>query len=259
MNQHDSPDEMRDFLEEKVRQYNRPDFIRDDPIQVPHMFSRSENIEIAGFLTACIAWGRRDTIIASARRLIGLMDNDPADFLSNAREKDFRVFKDFRHRTFSGIDCAYFMRSMASIYRNHGGLGRIFEDGYTRWKSVDQCLVHFRNVFFSVGEPGRTSRHIPDIRKNSAAKRMNMFLRWMVRRDSKGVDFGLWNSIPLSALLIPLDVHTGTVARKLGLLSRRADDWKAVQELTEVLRGFDASDPVKYDYALFGLGACEDF
>ena len=250
---------MRDFLEEKVRQYNNPAFIEQDPIRVPHLFTRKENIEIAGFLTASIAWGQRQVIIRNALRLLQMMDNDPIYFLLNARENDFRVFSRFRHRTFGGEDCICFMRSLAVIYLDHGGIGTVFTEGYRKWGELDRCLLHFRETFLSAGIPGRTARHVPDISKNSAAKRLNMYLRWMIRRDGNGVDFGLWEEIPMSALYIPLDVHTGTVARKLGLLKRRSNDWKAVQELTGVLRDFDITDPVKYDFALFGLGNYEDF
>ncbi len=250
---------MRDFLEEKAHRYNRPEFIEDDPVQVPHLFTQTENIEIAGFLTASIAWGQRKTIIKNARHLMSLMDNDPVDFLLNARADEYAVFKQFRHRTFGGEDCIYFMNSLANIYLNHGSIGKIFIDGFKKWGAIDRCLIHFRKVFLSTGQPGRTGRHVPDIEKNSAAKRLNMYLRWMVRRDSNGVDFGIWNNISMSVLYIPLDLHTGTMARKLGLLKRKSNDWKAVQELTAVLREFDARDPVKYDFALFGLGMYEEF
>jgi len=250
---------MRDFLEEKVHRYNRPEFIADDPIQVPHLFTKIENIEISGFLASSIAWGQRKTIIRNARHLVNLMDNDPLDFLLNALAADYSVFTRFRHRTFGGEDCTYFMKSLANIYLHHGSIGRIFTDGFQQWKSIDRCLAHFREIFLSIDQPGRTARHVPNIEKNSAAKRLNMYLRWMVRRDNNGVDFGIWDSIPMSALYIPLDVHTGTMARKLGLLKRKSNDWKAVQELTVVLREFDAKDPVKYDFALFGMGMYEDF
>ena len=250
---------VRDLLEEKVRCYNQPQFIEDDPVQIPHLFGSRPNIEIAGFLAASMAWGQRKTIIASARRLVAMMDDDPFDFLMNAQEGDFKTFLDFRHRTFGGNDCVFFLKSLARIYREGGGLARIFEDGYAKKWTIRESLTEFRSVFLSDGPPESIARHVSDVQKNSAAKRLNMFLRWMVRKDSNGVDFGIWKGIPPSALCIPLDVHTGAVARKLGLLQRAADDWKAVTELTGVLRQFDPDDPVKYDFALFGLGMYEGF
>jgi uncharacterized protein (TIGR02757 family) len=252
-------DEMRCFLDEKADKYNRPEFIADDPIQIPHRFTQPENIEISGFLITTIAWGQRKTIIRNALHLMSLMDNNPYDYLMNAREEDYRVFQAFRHRTFNGQDCIYFLKSLKNIYSKAGGLGKLMTDCYLRTKRLDLCLIRFRDMFLEGADAGRTAKHIPDITHNSAAKRLNLYLRWMVRKDGKGVDFGLWDQIPMSDLYIPLDIHTGRIARMLGLLGRRANDWKAVEELTGKLRQFDPHDPVKYDFALYGTGVYENF
>jgi len=252
-------DDIRDFLEEKTDKYNRPEFIREDPVQVPHQFNRPENIEISGFLTATLAWGQRKTIIRNALHLISLMDNDPYGFLMNATDKDYELFRAFRHRTFNGADCIYFLKALKNIYSTAGGIGKFITDCYLSTKRLDLCLVRLRQLFLSYTVAGRTAKHISDISRQSAAKRLNLFLRWMVRKDDRGVDFGIWEGIPMSALYIPLDIHTGRVARMLGLLHRMTDDWKAVEELTGMLRQFDPSDPVRYDFALFGIGMYEDF
>ena len=249
--------DLKAFLDEKVLKYNHPSFIETDPIQIPKQFSGKENIEIAAFLSATIAWGQRPTIIKNANRLMQMMDNDPFDFLLNTDEEDWRIFLDFKHRTFNGQDCVFFLRSLKNIYQKHGGLEDVFTLGYQKEKSIDSALRYFREVFFQVEFMPRSQKHLANVDKGSSAKRLNMFLRWMVRTDEVGVDFGLWKKIPMSALLIPLDVHTGRQARNLGLLSRKQDDWKSVLELTEQLRKFDPDDPVKYDFALFGLGAFE--
>ena len=249
--------ELKDILEEKSSQYNQLSFIETDPIQIPKQFSQKENIEISGFLAATIAWGQRPTIIKNATRLCRMMDNRPFDFLMNTDEEEWLHFMAFKHRTFNGIDCLFFLRSLKNIYQNHGGLETVFTLGYQKEKSIASALRHFRQVFFEVGHEHRSQKHVSNIDKGASAKRLNMFLRWMVRKDESGVDFGLWNHIPMSALLLPLDVHTGRQARQLGLLTRKQDDWKSVLELTENLRRFDPIDPVKYDFALFGMGAFE--
>lgn len=251
--------EIKDFLEEKVLQYNNSSFIPSDPIQVPHLFRKKEDIEIAALLTATIAWGQRSTIIKNARSLLEFMDGDPYNFISGHKEDDLKQFLGFVHRTFNGFDCIYFMKALREIYKNHGGLEAVFTEGYIESGSIYGALSHFRNVFFSAQPPGKTSRHVSDVSSNSAAKRLNMFLRWMVRRDKNEVDFGIWSNIRTADLMIPLDLHSGNTARKLGLLKRKQDDWKAVQELTANLRSYDKEDPVKYDYALFGLGVFEKF
>jgi len=187
------------------------------------------------------------------------MQTDPLEYLMNSDERDWDIFMDFKHRTFNGTDCIYFLKSLKNIYLNHGGLEQVFTEGFRNEDSVFGALVHFRNVFFELEHERRTEKHVPDVERGAAAKRLNMFLRWMVRNDHAGVDFGLWREIPPSALLLPLDVHTGNVARKLGLLSRTQNDWRAVEEITAKLREFDSDDPVKYDFALFGLGVFEKF
>ncbi len=249
--------DLKAYLDEKVQLYNTPSFIETDPIQIPKQFSQKENIEIAAFLTSSIAWGQRTTIIKNANRLLQMMDNNPFDFLMNTSEDDWVAFIDFKHRTYNGYDCLFFLRSLKSIYKNHGGLEAVFAKGYLNEQSVESALRYFRQIFFEVDSLPRSQKHVANIDKGSSAKRLNMFLRWMVRKDDRGVDFGLWNSIPTAALKIPLDVHTGRQARQLGLLNRKQDDWKSVQELTARLREFDSQDPIKYDFALFGIGAFE--
>ncbi len=251
--------ELKDFLEEKYELYDRPRFIQDDPVAIPHEFTAKEDIEIAGFLTAIIAWGNRKSILNNARELLRRTDFAPAEFIRGADESDFEPFNSFVHRTFNGSDCLFFMRSLQNIYRHYGGLERVFTEGYLADQTVKSAIVHFRSLFFSIEHPQHALKHIADPSKNASAKRLNMFLRWMVRKDQRDVDFGLWNGIPASSLHCPLDVHTGNVGRKLGLLQRNANDWKAVEELTGALRRFDPDDPVKYDYALFGLGIYEGF
>ena len=251
--------DLKTFLDEKAGLYNKTSFITSDPIQVPHQFSDPADIEIAAFLTATLSWGRKTTIIASARRLISLMGGGPHAFLMDTDKEDLARFLPFVHRTFNGIDCIYFLMALKRIYRDFGGLGQVFREGYAQYGDLAPAMIRFRELFFQQTDPGRTAKHVPDLQRNSAGKRINMFLRWMVRRDQNGVDFGIWNQIPMKALYIPLDVHSGSVARKLGLLSRKQNDWKAVAELTSNLREFDPDDPVRYDFALFGLGSFERF
>ena len=246
--------EIKQLLDSKAKQYNCADFIDTDPIQIPHHFARKEDIEIAGILTATIAWGQRKSIINNADRLMRLMDNAPYDFVCNAEDTDLVGLEQFVHRTFNGKDCRFFIEALKNIYRNHNGLEAVFTKGFREGGSVFAALHYFREVFLSVPHEQRVRKHISDVAANSSAKRLNMFLRWMVRQDNTGVDFGLWNDIPMSALMLPLDVHTGDVARALGMLTRKQNDWKAVMEITDILRTFDADDPVKYDFALFGMG-----
>ena len=243
---------IKPLLDEAVIRYNHIDFIENDPIQIPHRFTRKEDIEIAGFLAAAISWGQRKTIINNAKRLIDLMDNSPYDFVMEG--KDFETVSCFIHRTFNGVDCEFFLRSLQNIYLHHGGLEHVFTDGFHREKTIFGGLKHFRTVFLEIPHENRTEKHLSDVASNSSAKRLNMFLRWMVRKDEQEVDFGLWQDIPASALMLPLDVHTGDVSRALGLLERKQNDWKAVEEITGILRIFDADDPIKYDFALFGMG-----
>ena len=255
----DFVENIQSFLDQKYLSFNHPAFIETDPIQVPALFTTKENIEIAGFLAATIAWGQRPTIIRNALKLIAHMNNDPIGFLLNTPEDEWAVFQDFKHRTFNGSDCIYFMKSLKNIYQNHGGLELVFTDGFRNGNTIFSAMIHFRKVFFELEHERRTEKHVSNVESGAAAKRLNMFLRWMVRSDQAGVDFGLWKQIPTSALMLPLDVHTGNVARKLGLLIRTQNDWRAVEEITAKLRKFDPEDPIKYDFALFGLGVFEKF
>lgn len=251
--------EIKEFLDEKVEKYNHPDFITTDPVQIPHLFTNYEDIEIAGFLAATIAWGQRVTIIKNMQRLIALTDNSPYEFIMNYSKSDLDRFTHFKHRTFNGEDCKFFIKSLNNIYTNYRGLGSLIQTIYNKEQNIFDVLVEFRKVFFEIDYPERTQKHFSNVLKGASAKRLNMYFRWMIRNDNRGVDFGLWNKIPASSLYLPLDVHTGNVARKLGLLKRKQNDWKAVEEITKVLRSFDPDDPVKYDFALFGLGIFEKF
>lgn len=253
MNRLDS--ELFELLEEKYNQYNSVGFIETDPVSIPHLFSGKEDIEISGLLTALISWGQRPVLIRNARNLMRMMDDSPYDFVMQHSKAELKPLERFVHRTFNGRDCIFFVRSLRTIYRNFGSMEAAFvpEPGKS---GIKEGIIAFRKRI--LGEEGLAhSRHISDPSANSAAKRINMFLRWMVRSDSRGVDFGIWKSIIPPDLMCPLDVHSGNVARKLGLLSRRQDDWKAVEELTAKLREFDPLDPVKYDFALFGMGVFE--
>lgn len=249
--------ELRDLLEQLYEQYNTPAFIELDPISIPHQFSKKEDIEISAFLTATIAWGQRITILNNAAKLMRMMGNEPYRFTLEATEADIKPFETFVHRTFNGIDAAYFLRALRHSYQHLGGLEAAFSSGLKdKDDDVSGAIAGFRSMFLGLpGSPARTKKHVPDIQKGSSAKRINMFLRWMVRKDNNGVDFGLWKAIKPRQLLCPLDLHTGRVARSLGLLTRQQDDFRAVLELTESLRKFDAKDPVRFDIALFGLGA----
>lgn len=250
--------EIKDFLDEKVEHYNRPEFITSDPVQIPHLFSKKEDIEIAGFLTATIAWGNRKSILKNAKKLMQLMENSPFQFVMQHQESDLEKLAFFVHRTFNGTDLVFFIKSLRNIYCVHGGMEPIFQK-YAAANSLQPAIHEFKNIFFEVPHPARTKKHISDPIKNSAAKRINMFLRWMVRNDKHGVDFGIWQHLSPSQLSCPLDVHSGNVGRKLKLLSRKQNDAKAVAELDFSLRKFDRQDPVKYDFALFGLGVFENF
>lgn len=249
--------ELKEFLDSKVLQYNQPEFIETDPIQIPHHFSKKEDIEISGFLTATISWGNRKSILKNANNLMQLMDYAPYDFICNHSASDLETLQTFVHRTFNGKDLAYFISALKHIYNTHNGLEAVFSK-YQDSDSLQNSIHHFKSIFFELPHLQRTEKHVSDPHKNSAAKRINMFLRWMVRPND-GVDFGLWNSILPSKLSCPLDVHSGRVARKLNLLTRKQNDAKAVLELDDNLKKLDPKDPVKYDYALFGLGVFESF
>ena len=250
--------ELKEFLDEKVLEYNNLKFIESDPVQIPHLFTLKEDIEIAGFLAATIAWGNRKMIIKNAHKMMELMGNSPYDFVMNYKEHHLEIFDGFVHRTFNNVDLTYFIKALHHIYTNHNGLESIFNINTTT-NSLQPAIHQFKKVFFEINHPSRTTKHISDPLKGSAAKRINMYLRWMVRKDNNGVDFGIWNSISPSTLSCPLDVHSGNVARKLGILTRKQNDAKALAELDTSLRKMDPNDPVKYDFALFGLGVFEKF
>ena len=251
-------EEMREFLNEKALQYNHPGFIREDPIQIPHLFEEKEDIEIAGFLTATISWGKRASILSSAHKMMELLGSSPYDFVMNHRMEHLDRLAGFVHRTFNAIDLAYFIGALKHLYLHHAGLEGVFRK-YQTDSSLQPAIHQLKRIFFQGPHPSRTTKHLPDPFRGSAAKRINMYLRWMVRTDSSGVDFGLWKHVDPSKLSCPLDVHTGSVARKLGLLKRSQNDARAVLELDDRLRAFDPGDPVKYDFALFGLGIYEKF
>ncbi|WP_188619761.1 TIGR02757 family protein [Flavobacterium suaedae] len=250
--------DLKAFLDEKVILYNKPDFIESDPIQIPHSFTQKEDIEIAGFLSATIAWGNRKMIINNARKMMELMGNTPYDFVMEHKEHHLEALDGFVHRTFNGVDFSTFIKAIQHIYTNHNGLEAVLNKNIQN-NSLQNSISVFKKTFFEIEHQQRTQKHISDPLKGSAAKRINMFLRWMVRKDNTGVDFGIWESISPSALSCPLDVHSGNVARKLGILNRKQNDAKALAELDVALREMDSNDPVKYDFALFGLGVFEKF
>lgn len=250
--------ELKSFLDEKVEQYNHPNFIESDPIQIPHLFSIKEDIEIAGFLAATISWGNRKMIIKNAQQMMHLMGNTPYDFVMSHSDTDLKRLESFVHRTFNGNDFVTFMKGLQHIYTHHGGLENVFALNQET-DAMQKSIHEFKKLFFQIPHENRTQKHISDPLSNSAAKRLNMMLRWFCRKDSKGVDLGIWNSISPAKLSCPLDVHSGNVARKLGLLTRNQNDAKALSELDESLRILDPKDPVKYDFALFGLGVFEGF
>jgi uncharacterized protein (TIGR02757 family) len=249
-----SNNEVGEILEFNYLKYNNPKFIETDPIQIPHLFTDKEDIEISGFITAILAWGQRQTIIKNCSDLMNRMDNCPADFIKNHNKVERQQFGNFVHRTFNGVDCIYFVEALQKLYLDHNGLEGSFNTHFKKTSNLANTIHEWRNTFLSFESPSRTGKHIADPTRNSTAKRILMYLRWMIRKDRKGVDFGIWTKIPPSALYAPIDLHSARVARKLGLLNRTQDDWKAVIELTDNLRKFDPKDPVKYDFALFGLG-----
>jgi uncharacterized protein (TIGR02757 family) len=249
--------ELKHFLEEQVQRYNHPGFIELDPVAVPHQFSQKEDIEIAAFFAATLAWGNRKMILKNAQALMDIMDRQPYDFVMKASSSDYKALSKFVHRTFNGEDAIQFVKSLRHIYQNHGGLEQSFACA-TKTSAIEGILS-FRAKFFEHKHLARTTKHVSDPGSGSAAKRLHMFLRWMVRNDNKGVDFGIWKSIQPQQLSIPLDVHSGRIARELGLLKRTQNDAKAVEELDRQLRLLDPLDPVKYDFALFGLGVNKDW
>jgi len=254
-----SKTDLKELLDSRYKRYANKLFLADDPIQIPHRFNKTEDIEVAGLITATIAWGNRKSILNSMARLLSAMGNSPYEFIVNYKPADKKHLKGFVHRTFNEDDCAAFIQVLKSIYSEQGGLRSVFVGAYNRNQSIADSINAYRDCFVTADIPSRTLKHTPNIIGGSAAKRLNMYLRWMIRANSEGIDFGLWTEIPTSALLIPLDVHSGRVARTLGLLQRPQNDFKAVEELTAELCQFDANDPIKYDFALFGMGVNGEF
>lgn len=246
------PSDLKDFLDEKVKLYERVAFIKHDPISIPHRFSLKEDIEIMAFIMATISWGNRKSIINNGNKLCEIMGESPYDFVMSSNKRQLQKIK-FVHRTFNSIDLQQFILALKKIYQKEG-----LENSFAGSTMMER-IGNFRTEFISHFNESRTNKHVSDTFSNSSAKRLNMFIRWMVRSDKRKVDFGIWKSISPSELMLPLDVHTGNVGRKLGLLQREQNDWKAVEEISNNLRKFDAKDPIKYDFALFGLGAVEKF
>lgn len=245
-----SKEKLFDFLEENYLLYNQPDFIQDDPISIPHSYSKKQDIEISGFFAAVFAWGQRKTIINKTKELMALMDDAPHDFILNHSDDDLKPFLNFKHRTFNSIDTLYFIDFLKRFYSEHKSL----EEGFSKGNDMETRLTHFHNTFFNIEyAPSRTKKHIATPERKSTCKRLNMYLRWMVRKDDNGVDFGIWDSIPISDLICPCDVHVEKVARAYNLIKRKQTDWLTAVELTKNLKKFDKKDPVKYDFALFGL------
>ena len=249
---------MRELLERLHDRYNNESFIEADPISVPHSFTRPVDREIAGFLAATIAWGNRRAIVQSAHRMMRYMDNAPEDFVRNATEADMEYLRTYVHRTFNGVDFQDFVRGLRHIITKWGSVGNYFETRYEEHGDLRPVFSDFRRDFFAAQHDPHCEKHLSSIDKGAACKRLCMYLRWFVRHDDRGVDFGMWRRIPMSALYMPLDIHTGRMGRILGLLSRKQSDWKAVEELTASLRELHADDPVRYDYSLFGLGISGD-
>ena len=247
------------FLDSKVDQFNRPEFIELDPISIPHQFKKKQDIEVAGLIAAVLAWGQRVTIINKTKDVLSRMDNSPHDFLLNHKPKDLKKFKNYKHRTFNETDALYFIEFLSQYYQNNESLETAF-DILPDDEHVGKGLENFHRLFFSLEDfPNRTKKHISTPERKSACKRINMYLRWMVRNDNNGVDFGIWSTISPSQLICPCDLHVERVARKLKLIKRKQMDWQTAVELTNNLRKLDATDPVKYDFALFGLGVMEKF
>lgn len=252
-----SPQFLKSFLDNKFSLFNKAEFVLSDPISVPHSFSNKKDIEVAAFLTSTISWGQRITIINNAKKLMSLMDDAPHDFILHHQPKDLKPFEKFVHRTFNSDDCLAYLHSLQNIYRNHGGLESTFSKAFSDSVNTLEAIEKVRNIFFSTPHLPRTQKHFSSPAKNSATKRLNMFLRWMVR-PADGIDFGLWNAIPACKLIIPLDIHVSRAARKLNLIKTKQDNWKAAVELTEELKKFDENDPIKYDIALFNWSVCEN-
>ncbi|MBP9152232.1 MAG: TIGR02757 family protein [Flavobacteriales bacterium] len=248
-------EEIKQLLEEKYLEYCQPHFIELDPISIPHLFEERKDIEISGLIAATIAWGQRPTIVKNAKSAMQRMGNEPFRFVMEHSENDLKALDGFVHRTFNSEDLKHFVRSLRSIYSTYDSLEDVFLEGIENGdENMMNSIAHFKQVFFSIPHEKRTQKHVSDPQQGSASKRLNMYLRWLTRPNDRGVDFGFWNRIPTSILSCPLDVHSGRNARQLGLLNRTQNDWKAVEELDASLRLFDPNDPVKYDFALFGMG-----
>ena len=245
---------LKAFLDEKADEFNKPEFIESDPVSIPHQFTRLQDREIAGLFAATLAWGQRNTIIRKCNDLMSMMDGKPYEFIVNHTTGDLRVFERFKHRTFNLTDTLYFIEFLQSYYQNHESLEEAFLVDSAA-DNIHDGLVRFHRLFFSLPDhPARTRKHVASPDRKSTCKRLNMFLRWMVRRDNNGVDFGIWRRISPAQLVCPCDVHVDRVARRLKLIRRKQTDWLTAVELTHALRAFDKSDPVKYDFALFGAG-----
>ncbi len=254
-----SQDEIKDLLDQKLLEFNRMGFIEADPVCIPHRYTAREDIEISGLLAATISWGRRDLIVRAAGRMMEMLWDAPYDFVMQANANELKSLEAFVYRTFQGPDLQGMVLGIRRIYQEEGGLSNIFRLEPDAMDTA-QGIVRYRKAMLATeGFTPRTAKHIADPSAGSSAKRLNMYLRWMVRKDGAGVDFGIWDSLQASQLICPLDVHTGNVGRKLGLLTRKQDDWRAALELTDALRRFDPCDPVKYDFSLFGLGIFEGF
>lgn len=250
-------DELKSFLDEKVARYNRPGFIEADPVSIPHRFSKRQDIEIAGLFAAVLAWGQRKTILNKCSQLLNMMDNDPYQFVRSHTLRDVKPFTEFKHRTFNGTDALYFLQFLKHFYKTNDSLERLFAVDQ-REDTLEKGLINFHEMFFSLPDyPARTRKHIATPVRKSTCKRLAMYLRWMVRNDQQGVDFGIWKTVLPSQLVCPCDVHVERVARKLGLVKRKQTDWQLALELTRSLSELDPHDPVKYDFALFGLGVEE--
>lgn len=251
---------LKNFLDLKVKQFNSPQFIERDPISIPHKFKLKQDIEFMGFIAATLAWGQRTTIINNCNKLIDLMDGEPYQFLIHHKENELKKFLGFVHRTFNDTDLLSFIDFFSNYYKNNESIEHLFSSKINKdHTSTELGIINFYDNFFSHNYPARTKKHIANPLKGSACKRINMFLRWMVRKDEKGVDFGIWKNISMSQLVCPLDTHVHRVSLGLGLIKSKQANWNAAIELTEKLKEFDPLDPVKYDYALFSLGAEEKF
>lgn len=254
-----SREELRELLDELHDKYNNPSFIEADPISVPHSFTDPIDREVAGFMAATIAWGNRRAIVQSSHRMMRYMDNAPRDFVLNASEAELAHLATFVHRTFNGVDFQDFVRGLRHIIEGWGSVGGFFEQSYEQSGDVRTAISEFRKEFFNVEHDKHAEKHLSSIDRGAACKRIAMYMRWFVRRDERGVDFGQWTKIPMSALYLPLDIHTGRMGRAMGLLTRKQDDWKAVEEITASLREFSPEDPTRYDYSLFGAGITKLF